>query len=325
MPVRFTSPSLGGHRQVFLQRGEWELGVAYRRLTASDWFVHSTVTPSARPFGQPVSFNINSVDLSLAYGVTERLSLSLTVPTSSGTNFHGYPDSLGHGTSATGIGDINLVGTLWLLNPATHGGGNVALGLGVKAPTGSHSVGGSWWLLSGAIPFPVHPGIQPGDGSWGILVQAQAFRRVVGGLSAYVFGAYQMSLRDTSDTKFSPAYTNKLSVPDAYHARLGLAYAVWPRGDLSASLGIRFDGIPVHDLIGGSDGYRIPGYTEYLDPGLSLSRGKNSLTLSVPVRLRGELLANVDDLAGPLPKGEFPGYQGDLAKYLIFLTYARRF
>jgi len=32
MPIRFTSPSLGGQRQVFLQPHEWELGVSYRRL-----------------------------------------------------------------------------------------------------------------------------------------------------------------------------------------------------------------------------------------------------------------------------------------------------
>ena len=39
MPIRFTSPSLGGHRQVVLGASEWELGVSYRRLTADDWFV----------------------------------------------------------------------------------------------------------------------------------------------------------------------------------------------------------------------------------------------------------------------------------------------
>ena len=45
MPIRFTSPSLGGQRQVFLQGGEWEAGVAYRRLTAGDWFVGDKIVP----------------------------------------------------------------------------------------------------------------------------------------------------------------------------------------------------------------------------------------------------------------------------------------
>ncbi|MFI5280575.1 MAG: hypothetical protein ACHQU1_08775, partial [Gemmatimonadales bacterium] len=262
---------------------------------------------------------------SLAYGVSERLSLRLTVPTSSGTNTRGYADSASHRISATGIGDINLVGTLWLLNPVTHGGGNVAVGLGVKAPTGSHTVRDNFWTPAGPVQFPVHPGLQPGDGSWGILLEAQAFQRLVGGLAAYAFGAYQMDLRDTSDTKFTPAYTHPLSVPDAYHARFGLAYAVWPSGGLSASLGIRFDGITVRDVVGGSDGFRLPGHTTYLDPGLSIASGRNSLTLSVPIRLHGVFVPNTLDQAGPLPPGEFPGYQGDLAKYLVFLGYARRF
>src|SRR6266480_1007510 len=32
MPVRFTSPSLGGQRNSFIGAGEWQVGVAYRRL-----------------------------------------------------------------------------------------------------------------------------------------------------------------------------------------------------------------------------------------------------------------------------------------------------
>ena len=34
MPVRFTSPSLGGQRQSFLSSGEWQVGAAYRHLGA---------------------------------------------------------------------------------------------------------------------------------------------------------------------------------------------------------------------------------------------------------------------------------------------------
>ena len=92
MPIRFTSPSLGGQRQVFLQGGEWEAGVAYRRLTAGDWFVGDKIVPSAGPFGEPVHFNINTFDLSLAYGVSRRLSVRLTVPVTTGTSSRLYED-----------------------------------------------------------------------------------------------------------------------------------------------------------------------------------------------------------------------------------------
>jgi hypothetical protein len=323
MPIRFTSPSLGGHRQVFLQAGEWEMGAAYRRLTADDWFVRDEIHPELSPNGGPVQFNINTLDLSLAYGVTERLSLRLTVPLSTGTQSRIYPDEVRRENSATGLGDINLVGSMWLLQPATHPGGNVALGLGVKAPTGSNEVQGEFGLASGAvIQHPVHPGLQLSDGGWGILIQAQAFQRLHGRLSGYVFGAYQMSPQEQTDVLFAPTSPYTLSVYDVYHARAGLGYAAWPAQGLSVSLGVRRDGIPVRDVVGGDGGFRAPGYTTYLDPGLALARGRGVFTLSIPVRLHGEFKPNVNDESGGTPPN---GFQGDLASHLIFVGYAHRF
>ncbi len=321
MPVRFTSPSLGGHRHSILPAGRFELGLAYRRLSAADWFIRDTLTPSdgsRAPGGQPNIFKINSVDFSVAYGVSERLSLRLTVPTASGTNSRIHQDGLRHETSGSGIGDINLVGTMWLMDPATHGTGNIAFGLGVKAPTGSHTITGDFGLPSGTVQHTVHPGIQMGDGGWGIILQAQAFRRLAGGLSGYAFVSYQLSPRDTTEVTFTPTSTAPLSVPDVYHARLGLAYAVLPRRGLSASLGLRTDGIPVHDLIGGSHGFRATARSIFVDPGLSLSIGANDFTLSVPVRIHGEFYPGV-----PLPAPNVQSDRGDLAKILLYLGYSR--
>jgi hypothetical protein len=288
MPIRFTSPSLGGHRQVVLAHREWELGLSYRRLTADDWFVGSTVTPAAAPFGQPNRFNVNTLDFSLAYGVTDRLSVRLNVPFSTGTNSRVHPDLVRHETSATGIGDINLVGNYWLLDPVSHQAGNVGLGLGLKAPTGSYHKEDGFGLATGNIQFPVHPGLQPGGGGWGILVEAQAYQRLAGALSGYVFGAYQMSPEGVTDVTFSPTAPGSfLSVNDVYHARAGLAYALLPQAGVSVSLGGRIDGIPVRDIIGSDEGYRAPGSILFLDPGLSITRGKGTFTASVPVRLRG--------------------------------------
>jgi hypothetical protein len=323
MPIRFTSPSLGGHRQVVLGRGEWEAGLSYRRLTADDWFVGSEVTPSAAPGGQPNRFNINTLDFSLAYAVTNRLSFRLTVPFTTGTNSAIHPDGLRHERSATGVGDINLVGNYWVRDPVLHQSGNVGFGLGLKAPTGSYHKEDEFGLASGVIQFPVHPGLQPGGGGWGILVEAQAYQRLAGALSGYLFGAYQMSPRTVTDVTFSPtAPGSLLSVTDVYHARAGLAYAAWPQAGVSVSLGGRIDGIPVRDIIGGDEGFRAPGSIIFLDPGLSIARGKGTLTASVPVRLRGTFKQNLNDQAGgPPPSGD----RGDLASYLIFLGYAYRF
>jgi hypothetical protein len=287
------------------------VSVSYRRLHADDWFILDTLTPSngsRAPGGQPNIFNIHSVDVAVAYGVSERFSLRLTVPTATGTNSRIHPDGLRHETSGSGIGDLNLVGTMWLMNPLSHATGNIAVGLGVKAPTGSHTSTDDFALPTGTVQHPVHPGIQMGDGGWGIIVQAQAFRRLAGNLSGYAFASYQLSPRDTTEVTFTPTGTAHLSVPDVYHARLGLAYAVLPSRGLSASLGLRTDGIPVHDLVGGSDGFRAAARSVLLDPGLALSIGENDFTLSIPIRVHGE----------------FYGGAGDLAKTLLFVGYYRR-
>ena len=143
-----------------------------------------------------------------------------------------------------------------------------------------------------------------------------------GELSGYAYGAYQLSPEEKTDVLFAPTVpTSALSVYDVYHARAGLGYAAWPEQGLSMSLGVRMDGIPVRDVLGKDGGFRAPGYTTYLDPGLALARGPGVFTLSIPVRLHGEFKQNVNEDNGPLP----PGDRGDLASYLLFLGYAHRF
>jgi hypothetical protein len=327
MPIRFTSPGLGGHRQVFLQKGQAEFGVSYRYLTADDWFVGSEIVPELAPGGQPNIFHLHSVDFSLEYGVLDQLSLRLTVPVSTGTNSRWYAgDSTRHVTSATGVGDINLIANYWLLDRLTHPGGNIAVALGVKTPTGDHAHEADFPTPAGTIQFPVHPGLQLGDGGWGIIVQSQGYARLAGPLSGYFFGSYQLSPKEMTEVTFpGPTSTSPVSVPDVFHLRFGGAYPVWPSAGVSASLGVRFDGIPVTDILGGDGGFRTAGYTTYLDPGVSLTSGRSVFTVSVPFRMHGEFRQNVNDRNPPLPPGSVPGDRGDLASYLVFLGYAYRF
>jgi hypothetical protein len=322
MPVRFTSPGLGGHRQAILPAGEFEVGVSYRYLRADDWLVLDTLTPSdgsRAPGGKPNIFRIHSVDFSVAYGLTDRLSLRLTVPTASATNSRIHPDGVRRETKGSGIGDVNLVGTLWLLDPLSQGSGNAAISLGVKAPTGSNTIEDEFGLPTGVVQHAVHPGIQMGDGGWGIIVGTQGFLRLADGLSAYALLAYQISPRDTTEVKFTPTFTSGLSVPDVYHAKVGIAYAVLPERGLAASLGFRTDGIPAYDLLGDSDGFRAAARAVFLDPGLSWTFGRNDLTVSLPIRVHGEF-----KLGMPLPPPDFQGSMGDLAKTVLFVAFNRR-
>ena len=323
MPVRFTSPSLGGQRNSFIGAGEWQVGVAYRRLTADEWYVGTQANEAGAPFGQPLYLNINSLDFSVAYGLSDRLSLTLTLPLSYGTHSRFYADTARHKVSAHGLGDVNLVGNLWLLDPKVHVAGNVALGLGIKTPSGAYEFKDDFFLPNAPpVQRPVDQAIELGDGGWGIMVQAQAYKQVFARTSAYFFGAYLISPRESTEVASPIPGTPvvHLAVPDVYSARAGIAYALAPARGISLSLGGRIDGIPQGDLIGGRDNsFRRPGYSLYLDPGIALRRGDEEFMLSVPVRVHQDFQRSSIDQQRSFTGG------GDLAEYLIFFGYTHRF
>jgi hypothetical protein len=310
---------LGGQRESFLQAGEWRIGVAYRRLYADTWFVGSEANEAAAPFGQPLYLDINSFDFSVTYGVTDRLSLTLTLPFSYGTHSRFYADNQRHKVDAGGLGDLSLVGTAWLLQPTRHPTGNVALGLGVKTPTGNNEARNDFFNADGSVTQRVvDQSIQLGDGGFGIMLHTQAFQQVFPRAIAYVNGYYLLSLREKTDVP-SPLPDVTLAVPDVYSARAGLAYALFPTAGVSVNLGGRIDGIPLRDIIGrGDDNFRRPGYTLYVDPGLAWRLGNAEVTVSLPLRVHQSFSQSLVDRRVNFPGG------GDLANYLLFVGFTQR-
>ena len=315
---------MGGQGESFnyLRRHGWQLSVGYRRLTADEWFVGAQIRPDLVPGGEPLNFEIHTVDLNATFAVTERFNVTLTVPFVSGRfSAKIWPDGIRHTQSSSGLGDVSVVGSAWLFNPRTHPEGNVALGLGVKAATGSNTVSSPYYAATGPVPFTAHQGIEPGDGAWGIILQAQAYRKVFRKAFAYVSGSYLISPRALSGVAARFPGDVSWSVPDIYSGRLGLAYALWPDQGVSVSLGGRVDGLPVHDLLGGGDnGFRQPGYVILVDPGVAVTRGSEAFTLSVPVRVHANRLRNTLEWQSGRPGGG-----GDFAKALVFLGYSHRF
>lgn len=320
MPVRFTSPSLGGQRDSFFRKGEWQIAASYRRLEADQWFVGLDVNEAAAPFGKPLYLDINSLDLSLTYGLSRRANVTVTVPLSYGTHSRFYADGVRHKVSGRGIGDVNAIANLWLLEPNMHLDGNVALGFGIKSPTGNNGIEDDFFAADGSVTKRVvDQSIQPGDGGWGFIAQAQAYQRLASRLNAYVFGSYLISPKKKTDV-MSPLAGVTLSVPDAYSVRAGAAYALMPSHGLSVNLGGRIDGIPLRDVIGGGDdGFRRPGHTLYLDPGVAMRVGKQEFTISVPIRLKQNFSRSLIDRERGFTGG------GDLADYLVFAGYSVRF
>lgn len=325
MPIRFTSPVIGGQGDVYLQRHTWQVGVAYRRLVSDQFVIGSHVRNDLGPNGAPTRLKSNAFTISLAYGLSDRLSLTLNAPYAQASHSRLYADLKSHGTSIRGLGDANLIATLWLRHTGLQPRGNLAISFGAKAPTGTHSAGGYFWKKSGdSIPFPLDQSIQPGDGGWGLIFQVQGFQPILPSTYLYAAGSYLASLRTVTEVPrdppggvFSAVYW---AVPDTYYARAGVVTAPWPGMGLTLSLGARLDGTTKGDLIGGRDeGYRRPAVVGYVDPGVSFTRGSRTLALDVPVRAYMRFRWSYADIE----RWRFGG--GGLARYLILASFSQRF
>jgi hypothetical protein len=309
---------LGGYSG-FVPARHWELGAAFRRLSADQWFVGSDVRESAAPFGQPLFLNIYSLDATLTYGVTDRLSVTLTFPFSRGTHSRFYADGQRHSVKSAGLGDISGVANVWLRRPTAESSGNVAIGAGLKTASGNNGVVDNFFLAGGSVTkSPVDQSIQLGDGGVGVIFQMQAYRKLVGSVSAYAYGWYLLTPREKTSVA-SPLAGVPLSVPDVYSARSGVSAGLSRRHGISASLGARIDGIPLRDFAGGSSGFRRPGYSLYADPGVVVTTKRATWSINVPVRVHQDFQRSLADIE----RGAAGG--GDLAKSLLLIGYSVRF
>lgn len=325
-PIRFTTPiDLGGEGQVYQTSHQWRLTLAYRRLHSNEFFVGTSENSALAPGGESPVFDIHTVVASMAYSLSDRIRLHLSLPFSTASITRKWADSVHHQQRATGIGDVSAMGELWLLNPKSHRNGNVAVALGVKAPTGSHTKASTFYTKTSSLAYPADQTVQPGDGGWGVTFQAQAFQRVKDGIFAYGSGSYMANPKAQTEVVINPTAPVPVywSVPDVYQARLGAAFSVWADQGLTMSLGGRMDGIPRRDLFGGGDSTTIKRTSQiiYADPGLSLNRGKSNFTLSVPIRLhvnRKQSLLEARSIGPASVNG------GGFAKYLVFASYSYR-
>jgi hypothetical protein len=319
---------LGASGSSAIRTGEWEIGVVYRWLHANRFYIGRVEQPlSKTPFFRQVRINNNSISLNVRRAVSTRLSVNLGIPFATVSEQRGQDDSLSHRQSATGLGDINLVGSMWVFDPNEHGQWNISLGLGVKAPTGVSAGKDTYHLVSGTEQRYMDPSTQLGDGGWGLIAQIEAYHRLFHRTSAYVAGSYLANPKGNSDATFRSAYgIVPVAVTDEYSAHAGVTYVVLPSRGLTFSLGGRVDGVPVYDRFGGGDlSFRRPGYVAYVEPNINwvvarspFSSGGSTFSISVPYSVDRNRMASALDAAN----GKHGG--GDFAKYLVFLAYSKR-
>ena len=114
-----------------------------------------------------------------------------------------------------------------------------------------------------------------------------------------------------------------MAVPDQYSLRTGLSYTLSNR--FSASLGGRFDCVPVKDLIGGNEGFRRPGNVLSLDPGLSYMHNNLTLNLNLPFAIRRERPQSITDRETEISTGNPRNGDAAFADYVVNFGISYRF
>jgi hypothetical protein len=325
-----STPVVGVQGAAYPAPGTWSASFGWRYQKSDRHFVGSEYQEERDTEGSQVINNVNLADLSLRYQATKRVELNLGMPFFMGTRSQALR-SQGvlverYQTQARGLGDIIFSARRWMMDPDTHPGANLQLGIGVKLPTGANNVTDTFRVLSAGtitnVVRTVDQSIQPGDGGFGILADFSTFKVLAfGNTSVYASGAYLTNPQGTSRvlTYRGAAGEQLMSIADQYLLRGGAAFPVPRSRNLSFSAGIRVEGVPVRDLLGPDDHFRRPGVAISIEPSLHIVTGKNVVTIGVPFAVYRNRFVSVPD--------EARGAHGDaaFADYIVLAGFSRRF
>nr|WP_294869986.1 hypothetical protein [uncultured Pedobacter sp.] len=291
--------------------GSWVLNMNTRYFMSNKHFKGDVYQKERIKAGNEVINHQFATDLSLIRVFNSRWSAMIDVPIISNARSskyeHNAPPNLNderHSMHSFGLGDIRVAAYRWLFNPATSPKANVQVGLGIKFATGVYDYQ-DYWQNVGPGKKPelrtVDQSIQLGDGGTGLTLEINSFANIKNNLGLYANAFYLSNPRQNNGVRtyrelVSPALANEAisSVPDQFMARLGANYAL---NKLVVSAGGRIEGIPIHDVIGGSGDFRRPGYVISVEPSLTYQLSKINIYASVPAAVYRKRTQSVTDRA----------------------------
>jgi hypothetical protein len=276
------------------------VNIGYRVFNSNKYFVGTDEIN--RPTA--VRNHQNIFDIGVEYRLSPRWSLIGDAPVFNGTRNQIYPPSGVYQVS--GVGDLTLGAQAWIFRPPTENGGNIAVSMSLKVPTGIDDATGSVLYKGQIIKATADQSMQPGDGGWGFVAATQAYKRLWHGSFGYLQGQYLVNPMDTNGvaTFRSQRGQGVMSIPDQYLWRAGLSQGIPKVRGLAMSLGVRDEGVPAHDLIGSNDGFRRPGYIVSLDPGLMFNYKRDTLSVNGPWALARNREPSVPEIANNEPGGD---------------------
>ena len=316
----------------------WQLNTGYRYFKSFRHF-RGKEEQKERLVAQTEVINWQStLDITIVRQFNQRWSVSVGLPliynNRSSLYEHGRTER--HVSSASSIGDMRISANRWMLDPAKSSKGNFQVGVGLKLPTGAYKATDEFYNvgLEGASEVrPVDQSIQPGDGGLGIVTELNGFFNISENLGSYGNFYYLVNPRETNGTRtyrevLSATLANEdiMSVTDQFMARAGLNYNFSGQmHNLSLDAGGRIEGIPVKDMVGGSQGFRRPGYVVSIEPGLRYRFTKLNFFASVPVALSRNRTQSVTDKENSITRNVFVQGDAAFADYSLNMGLAYRF
>jgi len=287
------------------QSDYWTFSLNSRYFKSFRHFVGTKEQKQRVDEGTEVINHVVSTELGIVRQFNSRLSFALFAPIVSNarSSLYEHTGKSRYSTHSFGLGDIRFAAYYWLADPARMGKANVQLGAGIKLPTGDYKYQDYFHTTDSTKRLgPVDQSIQLGDGGTGITLEANAFYNLSRTTSIFFNGFYLSNPREQNGVSTArggtPSSTaiaygsDVMSVPDQYMLRAGASYAV---NGFSVSGGMRMECVPAEDLIGGSNGFRRPGYVLSVEPVVAYKVKHTQFYLSVPYAVQRNRTQSVPD------------------------------
>jgi hypothetical protein len=315
---------------------KWMLSLSNRYFKSFRHFVGTEEQKQRLEQGTEVINYSYTLDLTLFRNLKNGWSIGLDVPIVSNARSSMYEHggnsgkNARHFTHSFGIGDVRVAVYKWLKDQSDMPKWNIQVGLGLKLPTGDYRYQ-DYFIKNDTTRLlgPVDQSIQLGDGGTGFTTEINAYYNFLK-LSRVSFGVYGnfyylinpreqngvSTARGGTPSADAVKYgTAVMSVPDQYMIRAGASATLFDK--LTISGGIRKECQPSEDLIGGSMGFRRPGYIVSVEPGLNYQFRKATVYAYVPFAVKRNRTQSVSDKLKTEATGVYAQGDAAFADYLI--------
>jgi hypothetical protein len=319
---------------------KWTLSVGNRYFKSFRHFVGKEEQKHRIENGSQVINYSYTLDLTLVRNFNNGWSLAVDVPVISNDRSSMYEHGGNNGgkgarhfTSSFGLGDIRVVGYKWLFDQTKMPKGNIQVGLGLKLPTGDYRYQ-DFFIKNDSTKLlgPVDQSIQLGDGGTGFTTELNAYYNFTPVFGVYTNLFYLINPREQNGVSTARGGTPSadavkygttvMSVPDQWMVRAGASATLH---GFTVSAGIRKECQPAEDLIGGSMGFRRPGYIVSFEPGLNYQFKKVTVYSYVPIAIKRNRIQSVADMLKTQATGIHAQGDAAFADYLVNIGCAFKF